>query len=109
MMLLDCQTCPVKDLNCADCVVTALTLIPRPTTAPLPDRWATGNDSDLTQPQQVLDPPHELPLDRAERRAVSTLVSVGLVEVEEANAARALRDATSYVPTFVDDHRRRAM
>ncbi|GAA6525753.1 hypothetical protein [Intrasporangium sp. DVR] len=67
MMLIDCQTCPVRDVHCADCMVTALGAIP--VGAPVVD---TG-----------------LPLDRAERRAVSVLVAAGLVTHETANAARA--------------------
>ena len=28
VMLIDCQTCPVRDVHCADCMVTALADIP---------------------------------------------------------------------------------
>lgn len=127
MMLLDCQTCPVRDINCADCVVTALTLIPRPTEAQRSDRWATDDHSADARPQQSFDPSdrmspssfpahpgrslepaHELPLDRAERRAVSALVAAGLVDVDEANAARAHSDAVPYVTIFLDDRHRHA-
>ncbi|MEW1953286.1 hypothetical protein [Terrabacter sp. NPDC080008] len=79
-MLVDCQTCPVRDVHCADCMVTALTAIPM-----RPGASASGPD------------PHEgdrfdtrtVPLDRAERRAVSAFLAAGLVTTAVANAARA--------------------
>jgi hypothetical protein len=71
MMLVDCETCPVRDVQCADCVVTALG-IP-----------AVG----ATEPRRA-----GLPLDRAERRAVSVLLAAGLVDAETAHAARAVPD-----------------
>lgn len=67
-MLIDCQTCPVRDVHCADCMVTALAAIP-----------VGAPDADTG-----------LPLDRAERRAVSVLLAAGLVTHEAANAARAV-------------------
>jgi hypothetical protein len=69
-MLIDCQTCPVRDVHCADCMVTALADIP--VGAPKATRG--------------------LPLDRAERRAVSVLLTAGLVTPEAAHAARAEPD-----------------
>jgi hypothetical protein len=71
MMLVDCETCPVRDVQCADCVVTALG-VPALEITPLR--------------------PAELPLDRAERRAVSVLLASGLVDAGTAHAARAVRD-----------------
>ncbi|ADU48488.1 hypothetical protein [Intrasporangium calvum] len=68
MMLIDCQTCPVRDVHCADCMVTALTAIP------------------VGAPESETG----LPLDRAERRAVSVLIAAGLVTHETANTARAV-------------------
>lgn len=68
MILIDCQTCPVRDVHCADCMVAAL--------APIP----IGGPEILTG----------LPLDRAERRAVSLLLAAGLVTHESAHAARAV-------------------
>lgn len=68
MMLIDCQTCPVRDVHCADCMVTALAAIP-----------VGAPDADTG-----------LPLDRGERRAVSVLLAAGLVTHETASAARAL-------------------
>jgi hypothetical protein len=70
MMLIDCQTCPVRDVHCADCMVTALATIP------------------VGQP----DAESGLPLDRAERRAVSILLNVGLVTSDVAHRARAVAD-----------------
>ncbi len=70
MMLIDCQTCPVRDVHCADCMVTALTAIP----VGAPDA-TTG-----------------LPLDRAERRAVSILLGAGLVTSETAHLAMAVAE-----------------
>ena len=72
-MLIDCQTCPVRDVHCADCMVTALADIP--VGAPGAMRATRG-----------------LPLDRAERRAVSVLVTAGLVTPEAAHGARAEPD-----------------
>ena len=69
-MLVDCQTCPVRDVHCADCMVTALTAIP--VGAPV---TSAG-----------------VPLDRAERRAVSILLGAGLVAHETAHRARAVVD-----------------
>ena len=69
-MLIDCQTCPVRDVQCADCMVTALA------------------DISVGAPEVV----RGLPLDRAERRAVSVLLTAGLVTPEAAHAARAEPD-----------------
>ncbi len=69
-MLIDCQTCPVRDVHCADCMVAALTAIP------------------VGAPEV----PPGLPLDRLERRAVSILLGAGLVSHETAHAARAVLD-----------------
>ena len=79
-MLVDCQTCPVRDVHCADCVVTALTAIPlRPgATTSAPDQRVSDDHETAT-----------VPLDRAERRAVSALLAAGLVTTATANAARA--------------------
>jgi hypothetical protein len=100
MMLVDCQTCPVRDVHCADCMVTALTAIPlRP--------GATTSGADTGGPGRTGAPAHRsrtvgatrevdgvvtAPLDRAERRAVSAFVAAGLVSVTTANAARAELD-----------------
>ena len=70
-MLIDCQTCPVRDVHCADCMVTALADIP------------VGSLGAATR---------GLPLDRAERRAVSVLLTAGLVTADAAHDARAEPD-----------------
>lgn len=76
LMLVDCETCPVRDIQCADCVMTALGVSTEAAAPP-------GGTSPLTD---------TLPLDRGERRAVSILAAAGLVTAEVANAARAVRD-----------------
>jgi hypothetical protein len=78
MMLVDCETCPVRHLQCADCVVTALGL-------------PAVEVTELRRTELPLDGA-ELPLDRAERRAVSVLFAAGLVGAETAQAARAVRE-----------------
>ena len=65
MMLVDCQTCPVRDVHCADCMVTALNEIPLRTAV-------SGRDDDRGEAVTA-------PLDRAERRAVSAFLGAGLV------------------------------
>lgn len=66
-MIIDCQSCPVRDVHCADCVVTALLM-----------------------PQGA-----ELPLDAAERLAVTRFVEAGLVSVADASAVSARREPWS--------------
>ena len=66
-MIIDCQACPVRDIHCDDCMVPALL-------APL--------DS-------------ALPLDRAERAAVTRLVEAGLVSASQAAGAQARREPWS--------------
>jgi hypothetical protein len=63
-MIIDCESCPVRDLHCADCMVTALA-------AP------TGS---------------QLPLDAAEQAAVRRLVAAGLVSAQQGAAASARRE-----------------
>ncbi|HET7397445.1 MAG TPA: hypothetical protein VFJ94_02890 [Intrasporangium sp.] len=72
MMLIDCQTCPVRDVHCADCMVTALSV------------------GELLADTARLDP--------AEQRAVSVLVEAGLVSRREAAAARAVREPAGDPP-----------
>ena len=55
-MIVDCVTCPVRGPRCDDCVATVLLELG----------------------------PAELPLDAAERRAVSMLVGAGLASAEAA-------------------------
>lgn len=102
MMLVDCQTCPVRELHCADCVVTALTQLPFPTRNESPERHHLGvagsrNRRDTHHPEpgsptplDVEAEPDSVPLDRAERRAVSILAAVGLIDHDTVNGARAI-------------------
>lgn len=64
-LTIDCGTCPVRDVGCADCMVTAL-----------------GSPATLADPD-----PQLLPLDRREREVVSRLIAAGLVSAETANEA----------------------
>jgi hypothetical protein len=66
MLTVECRTCPVRELHCADCMVPVLL--------------------DLTAPSLRLD--HAL--DPEERAAVTRLVGVGLVDPETAAPARAV-------------------
>ncbi|MDE9366754.1 hypothetical protein PZ938_14160 [Luteipulveratus sp. YIM 133132] len=63
-MIVDCRTCPVRGTHCEDCMVTAMLTIS----------------------------PHDLPLDPAEREAVTALVSAGLVSPQEAHRAQARKE-----------------
>lgn len=63
-MHVDCQTCPVRQTHCDDCMVTALQAIS----------------------------PLALPLDHAEQTAMGVLVAAGLVTAEEAASASARRE-----------------
>jgi hypothetical protein len=65
MMTVECRTCPVRELHCADCMVPVLL--------------------DLTAPSMRFD----LALDPEERAAVTRLVEAGLVAPETAARARA--------------------
>lgn len=70
-MLIDCQTCPVREVHCADCMVTALTRPPGSAVARDPGSEATVAPRRHSLPG--------LPLDPAERRAVSIFVAAGLI------------------------------
>jgi hypothetical protein len=63
-MIIDCHSCPVKDVHCDDCMVTA-----------------------LLSPQGA-----QLSLDPAERAAVTRFVAAGLVSPQEAASASARRE-----------------
>ena len=63
-VIIDCTSCPVRELHCGDCMVTAL-----------------------------LEPPTaDLPLDASERAAVTLFVASGLVTPQEAAGLRARRE-----------------
>ena len=63
-MIVDCDSCPVRQTHCADCVVTA-----------------------LMSPSAA-----ELPLDPRERKALSVLVDAGLVSERQASSVHAQRE-----------------
>jgi hypothetical protein len=110
MMLVDCQTCPVRDVHCADCMVTALTAIPLRPPGPRPTAAAGGHgEAKGSRAREVARPSGAsgrgevvtAPLDRAERRAVSAFLAAGLVTVGTANAARARLDPGESVESVV--------
>ena len=68
-MIIDCQNCPVRDLHCADCMVTAMLV-----------------------PQRAELQGAELPLDAAERSAVARFAEAGLVSAHEATSVTARRE-----------------
>lgn len=72
-LTIDCATCPVQDVGCAECMVSAL-----------------GSPVALEDPSAS-----DLPLDRREREVVSRLVASGLVSAENATRARAQREPWS--------------
>lgn len=79
-LTIDCATCPVQDVGCAECMVTA-----------------------LRSPAALEDPgTSDLPLDRRERAVVSRLVASGLVGAETATRARARREPWSEYSGVVD-------
>mgnify|MGYP000909751912 CR=1 FL=1 len=77
-LLLACDGCPVRETHCADCVVTAL--------------LAQDREQPTPRPVAVDAPSAGMPLDRAERRAVSALISSGLISADTANTLRAVPD-----------------
>lgn len=107
MMIVDCQTCPVRDVHCADCVVTAFAALPhhaadrapvavpvprvrRPLTAAGPaETLSAAPVGEVPERSAVPDEADTVPLDRAERRALAVLIGAGLVDHETANHARA--------------------
>ena len=73
-MVIDCQTCPVREVRCDECIVTALGGLPL---------------------VQLGD--GEMPLDEAERRAVDIFVGAGMVDVADAAMLTARREPWSGV------------
>lgn len=90
MMLVDCQTCPVRDVHCADCMVTALTAMTAPAArTPLTEvQLRSAGSGPRAERGDVM----AAPLDRAERRAVSAFLAAGLVSAATANTLRAELD-----------------
>ena len=71
-VVIDCRTCPVREVNCDDCVVTAIEGLPLV-------RLGDG----------------ELSLDPAERRAVDVFVMAGMVDPTHATTLTARREPWS--------------
>lgn len=69
-MTMACRGCPMSNIRCGECVVTA-----------------------LVDPVSMGLPQGELPLDDAEQAALGALVRGGLVDADVARAARAHRAA----------------
>ena len=80
-LTIDCGTCPVQHVGCADCVVQTL-LAP------------TLRDPEHPSGLEPA-PGTELALDRREREVISRLVASGLVGVQTANEARAVHEPRS--------------
>ena len=70
MKLVDCQTCPVREVHCPDCMVTALTRIP---VGALPQHQTSTSEPVAAD---------RLPLDPAERRAAAIFLAGGLISRE---------------------------
>ena len=77
-LTIDCATCPVQGVGCAECVVTALR-------SPVGLETPSGSE--------------DLPIDRRERAVLSRLVASGLVSAEDATRARARREPWSEYET----------
>ncbi|MDQ2756431.1 MAG: hypothetical protein M3Y71_07685 [Actinomycetota bacterium] len=77
-MVIDCQTCPVRNVRCDDCIVTAL--------GPAPARPL------LELGVRAVSSEEDLPLDAAERRAVGIFVRAGLVSPEHAATVTSRRE-----------------
>lgn len=80
-MVVDCDTCPVREVQCDDCLVTAL-------------RGMPVVDLGMPDPEHPEHPEHpgHLDLDLAERRTAARLVAVGLVDAHQAAGATARRE-----------------
>lgn len=69
-MLIDCESCRVRDVGCSDCVISL---------------FLRGGTGDRAYPADSMSPPHDssagsavLDLDEAERRALDVLADGGL-------------------------------
>lgn len=100
MMLVDCRTCPVREKRCPDCMVTALARLP---VGPPSEQSRTDqsrvDQSQADQSRSRRRKPADLPLDPAERRAVSMFLAAGLVTKAGAQSLRAVPDRA---PASVD-------
>lgn len=80
-MLIECETCPVAERHCGECMVTAMLQLAAPEPAPCPTPTVPKR-SDRHEPYEAF-------LDPGERRAVDLLATAGLISAREATAARA--------------------
>lgn len=80
-LTIDCGTCPVQHVGCADCMVQVL-LAPTVRESAHPGGLEPA-------------PGTELALDRREREVISRLVACGLVSSQTANEARAVHEPRS--------------
>ena len=91
-MTVECRTCPVRELQCGDCMVPVLLDLAAPTLR-----------GDLAQ-QSTLRV--DLALDPQARAAVTNLVLAGLVDAETASRARArLEPASPHLAGVAGDDR----
>ncbi len=73
-MVVDCDSCPVREVRCDDCMVMAL------------------GERPASYGQTVPLAEGELPLDAGERRAVERLVARGLVDADHTSMLVARRE-----------------
>lgn len=81
-MTISCQQCPVREIACADCMVTALLAWP----------VQHPGDHELHAPDAEVGGPA---LDADEERAVQGFLHAGLISAVEAAGARAVRTGHS--------------
>ncbi len=95
-MHIDCDSCPVRERHCADCMVTVLLEMPAPADLRDPAGGAHGTGpaaQAATERDWDWDwPDGSLPVDAPEERALRILVDSGLVAPSEAALARAVHD-----------------
>ncbi len=85
-MMIDCKTCPVREVSCADCVITVLLsdpgletpVVAAPTTVPVSAGDPAGSHS------------RDAPLDPSEQHAVGLFVAAGLLGQDVAQGLRAV-------------------
>lgn len=103
---VDCESCPVREVRCADCVVTALAGLPvvvQPselwhgsfevaTEADTKAGSYAGIDEGIGTDTGSLRQGGQLPLDSIERRAVDVFVRAGLLSATDAAGVTATRE-----------------
>lgn len=86
-MFIDCATCPVREVHCPECVVTALAAFS--SSSSFSAGPAEPSPTDLEDVGRAEHPPGSLALDSAELRAVEHFVSTGLLSRRSAVQLRA--------------------